>query len=209
MPDEAATLTKEIRALKARLQRAEAERRQLEDELRRTRERFAAALKGLPVIIFATDADGSLVFFNHEFERVTGFAAADLATRTDALDLLFHKDAGACVVRGLDCRKWQFTSKDGAEKVVVWSNASESVPLPGWTSWKIGLDLTELESMREQVKVLQGLIPICAHCKKIRNDQGFWTQLEAYLAEHSEADFTHGICPECLKQYFDEHDIEG
>ncbi len=209
MPDDAAKQRKELQALRDQLRQADDERQQLKDELQRTRERFAAALKGLPVIIFATDVDGSLVFFNHEFERVTGFAAADLATRTDALDLLFHKDAGACVVNDLDCRKWQFTSKNGAEKVVVWSNASESVPLSGWTSWKIGLDLTELESMREQVKVLQGLIPICAHCKKIRNDQGFWTQLEAYLAEHSEADFTHGICPECMRQYFDEYDIEG
>ena len=209
MPDDTAKLQKELQTLRDRLQQTDDERRQLRDELQRTRDRFAAALKGLPVIIFAADADGSLVFFNHEFERVTGYGAADLASRTDVLDLLFHKDAGTCVVKDLDCRKWQFTGKDGAEKVVVWSNVSESVPLPGWTSWKIGLDLTELESMREQVKVLQGLIPICAHCKKIRNDEGFWTQLEAYLAEHSEADFTHGICPECMKQYFEEYDIEG
>ena len=122
------------------------------------------------------------------------------------MDLLFHEDAGACVVNDLDCRKWRFTSKDGADKVVVWSNISDAVPLPGWTSWKIGLDLTELESMRDQMKILKGLIPICAHCKKIRNDQGFWTQLEAYLAEHSEADFTHGICPDCMAKFFEEHD---
>ncbi len=208
MPEDIAALKSEIEALKNQLQQAYHQQQRMEAELHRTRERFAAALKGLPVIIFATDTDGSLVFFNHEFERVTGFAAADLATRTDALELLFHKDAGACVVKDLECRKWHFTGKDGDEKVVVWSNESETVPLPGWTSWKIGLDLTELESMREQVKVLQGLIPICAHCKKIRNDQGFWTQLEAYLAEHSEADFTHGICPECMRQFFDEHGIE-
>jgi hypothetical protein len=59
------------------------------------------------------------------------------------------------------------------------------------------------------MKILQGLIPICAHCKKIRNDQGFWTQLESYLAENSEADFTHGICPDCMTQYFSEYDIEA
>ena len=209
MPDDTRRLKKEIQALRDQLLQADNDRRQLEDELQRARDRFAAALKGLPVIIFATDADGSLVFFNHEFERVTGFTAADLVTRTDVGNLLFHQDAGTCVVKDIECRKWQFTGKDGHEKVVVWSNVSESVPLPGWTSWKIGLDLTELESMREQVKVLQGLIPICAHCKKIRDDQGFWTQLEAYLVEHSEADFTHGICPECMRQYFDDHDIEG
>ena len=209
MPEDIASLKTEVQALKDQLEQTQNQRQALEAELHRTRERFAAALKGLPVIIFATDADGSLVFFNHEFERVTGYTAADLMSRTDVLDLLFHTDAGTCVVKDLECRKWQFTSKEGADKVVVWSNASESVPLPGWTSWKIGLDLTELESMRDQVKVLHGLIPICAHCKKIRNDEGFWTQLEAYLADHSEADFTHGICPDCLAQYFEEYDIEG
>ncbi len=209
MAEDIETLKTEIQALEDQLQQARNQRRRMEDELHRTRERFASALKGLPVIIFATDADGSLVFFNHEFERVTGYTAADLMTRSDVLDLLFHTDAGKCVVKDLECRKWHFTSKEGADKVVVWSNVSETVPLPGWTSWKIGLDLTELESMRDQVKILQGLIPICAHCKKIRNDGGFWTQLEAYLAEHSEADFTHGICPDCLAQYFEKYDIEG
>ena len=207
MPEDTATLNAKIKALEAQLQEARDQHRTLEDELRHTRDRFAAALKALPVIIFATDADGSLVFFNHEFERVTGYTAGDLLDETDVSDLLFHKDAGVCVVKDLQCRKWEFNDKEGSGKVVVWSNISETVPLPGWTSWKIGLDLTELESMRDQVKVLQGLIPICAHCKKIRNDQGFWTQLESYLAAHSEADFTHGICPECMAQYFSEYDI--
>ena len=207
MPQDSATLNAKIKTLEAQLQESRDRHRTLEDELRHTRDRFAAALKALPVIIFATDADGSLVFFNHEFERVTGYTAGDLLDETDVSDLLFHKDAGICVVKDLECRKWEFNDKGGSAKVVVWSNISETVPLPGWTSWKIGLDLTELESMRDQVKVLQGLIPICAHCKKIRNDEGFWTQLESYLVAHSEADFTHGICPDCMAQYFSEYDI--
>jgi PAS domain-containing protein len=208
MPDDINRLKREIEDLRRQRDQAREQSLSLERQLQRVRDRFAAALRALPVIIFATDADGSLVFFNHEFERVTGYTAADLGSGADVLDLLFHQDGGACVVKDLACRKWQFSGKDGRPKVVVWSDISETVPLPGWTSWKIGLDLTELETMRDQMKVLQGLIPICAHCKKIRNDQGFWTQLEAYLAEHSEADFTHGICPECMRQYFEEYDIE-
>ena len=51
-----------------------------------------------------------------------------------------------------------------------------------------------------KIKTLRGLIPICATCKKIRSDQGYWQRFEVYITEHSEADFTHGICPECLKQ---------
>ena len=50
------------------------------------------------------------------------------------------------------------------------------------------------------VKTLYGLLPICAWCKRIRNDQGYWSQVEAYLREHTEADFTHGICPDCFEQ---------
>ena len=50
---------------------------------------------------------------------------------------------------------------------------------------------------RERVKVLSGMLPMCAWCKKIRDDAGYWQQLERYLAQHSGAEFTHGLCPEC------------
>lgn len=53
------------------------------------------------------------------------------------------------------------------------------------------------EALR-QLKTLRGLLPICAWCKRIRDDHGYWTQVEAYLREHMHADFTHGICPDCL-----------
>lgn len=59
---------------------------------------------------------------------------------------------------------------------------------------------TELEEALEKVKVLSGIIPICAWCKKIRNDTGYWDQLEHYISEHSDADFTHGVCPECYEK---------
>jgi hypothetical protein len=53
-----------------------------------------------------------------------------------------------------------------------------------------------------RIKVLSGLLPICAWCKKVRDDGGYWSQIETYVAEHSEADFTHGICPECMSRYY-------
>ena len=53
-----------------------------------------------------------------------------------------------------------------------------------------------------KIKYLEGLLPICASCKKIRDDAGEWVQLEEYICEHSEADFSHGVCPECLKAYY-------
>jgi len=60
----------------------------------------------------------------------------------------------------------------------------------------------ELEQALREVKVLRGFIPICASCKKIRNDRGYWQLVEAYIREHSEAEFSHGICPDCIKKFF-------
>ncbi len=60
----------------------------------------------------------------------------------------------------------------------------------------------ELQQALKEVKVLRGLIPICASCKKIRNDGGFWQQLEEYLGEHSEAEFSHGLCQPCIKKLY-------
>ena len=60
----------------------------------------------------------------------------------------------------------------------------------------------ELQKALREVKVLRGLIPICASCKKIRNDGGFWQQLEEYIGEHSEAEFSHGICQPCVKKLY-------
>lgn len=62
----------------------------------------------------------------------------------------------------------------------------------------------ELQEALGNVKQLSGMLPICAHCKKIRDDGGYWNQLEHYITEHSEADFSHGICPECAKELYPE-----
>jgi PAS domain S-box-containing protein len=58
--------------------------------------------------------------------------------------------------------------------------------------------IVELKDALACVKTLRGLLPICAWCKKIRDDKGYWTQVETYVKEHSDAEFTHGICPECI-----------
>jgi sigma-B regulation protein RsbU (phosphoserine phosphatase) len=56
-----------------------------------------------------------------------------------------------------------------------------------------------------QVKQLKGIVPICMHCKKIRNDENYWQQVEEYIYEHSEADFSHSICPECLEEHYPDY----
>ncbi len=65
----------------------------------------------------------------------------------------------------------------------------------------------QLQQALNEIKVLKGLLPICASCKKILDDEGYWTQIEAYIREHSEAEFTHGICPECARELYPEIDL--
>jgi len=64
-----------------------------------------------------------------------------------------------------------------------------------------------LQKAIKEIKILSGLLPICSHCKKIRDDKGYWNQIETYIEEHSEVDFSHGICPECAKKYYPDMDI--
>lgn len=62
----------------------------------------------------------------------------------------------------------------------------------------------ELQAALHHVRTLSGMLPICACCKKIRDDQGYWTQLEAYIQSRTEAEFTHGICPDCIRTLYPE-----
>ena len=64
--------------------------------------------------------------------------------------------------------------------------------------------MMELKRANEQIKTLSGIIPICSHCKNIRNDAGYWQAVEKYVTEHSGAMFSHGICPDCIKKYYPE-----
>ncbi|MGD9939747.1 MAG: GAF domain-containing protein [Clostridia bacterium] len=65
----------------------------------------------------------------------------------------------------------------------------------------------DLEAALKNVRQLQGLIPICSSCKKVRDDTGYWGQVEEYISARTDADFTHGLCPDCLEHYYDEMDI--
>lgn len=69
---------------------------------------------------------------------------------------------------------------------------------------KLNLRNEELQASIKKVTVLSGMLPICANCKKIRDDQGYYQQIEHYITEHSEAEFTHGICPDCAKELYPE-----
>jgi len=65
--------------------------------------------------------------------------------------------------------------------------------------------ISELQDALDQIKTLKGLIPMCASCKKIRDDEGYWQQVETYIMERSGAEFSHGLCPDCLKKHYPEY----
>ena len=62
--------------------------------------------------------------------------------------------------------------------------------------------IQSLQNALANVKLLSGLLPICANCKKIRDDKGYWSQVESYVQQHSEAKFSHGMCPDCIKKWY-------
>ncbi|MGW8186161.1 MAG: response regulator [Desulfobacterales bacterium] len=67
--------------------------------------------------------------------------------------------------------------------------------------------MTELKTALDHVEQLQGMLPICSACKKIRDDKGYWNRIESYLSKHSRVVFSHGICPDCAKKLYPEFDI--
>ncbi len=78
--------------------------------------------------------------------------------------------------------------------------------LRGWRHLQRERELTRrVDQALSRIKVLSGLIPICAHCKKIRDDQGYWNQLEQFLKTHSQAEFSHGICPDCMAKLYPDY----
>ena len=72
---------------------------------------------------------------------------------------------------------------------------------------KLHKTMEDLKEALSQVKKLSGLLPICMYCKKIRDDSGYWNQIEAYIDKHSEAQFSHSICKECANKYYPDLDL--
>jgi DNA-binding NtrC family response regulator len=68
---------------------------------------------------------------------------------------------------------------------------------------ELALQITELQAALAQIKTLRGLLPICMYCKRIRDDKQYWQQVEGYVADHSEAQFSHGVCPDCYRKYLE------
>lgn len=87
------------------------------------------------------------------------------------------------------------------------SLAKEEIILRQLAEEKLNAVIVELQQALAEVKILRGFLPICASCKKIKDDQGYWNQIEEYISSRTEAEFSHGICPDCARKLYPELDI--
>jgi PAS domain S-box-containing protein len=193
-----------------------------EEAFHRERDLAESLIEAAPVIIALLDREGKIVRYNPAMEALCGVPSAKASgldwfqTFVPALEQPARRERFARVLR---------EGKGGGEVNSLLGPRGEEVrlqmflrrlPAPeagGAGMLVVGLDVTEqvrrgrqeerealicrLEAALVQVKALSGLLPICASCKRVRDDQGYWKQIEGYLRQHSEATISHGICPEC------------
>ena len=128
----------------------------LEDE----RQRLHSIIQNTPVMVDAFDADGRIVFWNRECERVTGYCAGEIVGNVHAWELLYpdpearHRMLQEFAERGADFRDWELelTRKDGGRRKVLWSNVSSQFPVSGWATWGVGVDVTELKDLDAKLR---------------------------------------------------------
>lgn len=181
---------------------------------------LAAIVESSDDAIYSIKLDGTVTSWNSAAERVYGYRAGEIIGRNvsilypdDRLDELI--DTMERIKRGDHVGRAETSRlRKGGRMVPVSATVSPMRNGDGKISGAsvIARDITvrkheeqerlklieELTDALRRVKTLTGLLPICASCKRIRDDHGYWQQVEAYLSEHTEAVFTHGICPECF-----------
>jgi len=162
----------------------------------------------------ALEADNSprLVILDWMMPGIDGVELCRLIRRTHTLSppyiiLLTVRDRKEDIVTGLEAGGNDYVTKpfNGNELRARIEVGQRVVGLQSALAGKV----RELEQALAHVKTLQGLLPICMHCHKIRDDQDSWQKLEEYISEHSEADFSHSICPECFARYYSEDDSQA
>jgi len=202
-------------------------RRQKEDALNKSREKLNYILDSLPEMILEVDTDMKVLWANKTALELN----PDPIGRT-CYEAFPGKRAicdGCHCARAFDSGRiengvmYQGASKTAGES--YWENFG--IPLTGGdgsiTVLEVSRNITDrkknelekeelirdLTAALAEINTLNGLLPICSHCKKIRNDEGYWDKLEAYIEDHSEARFSHGICPACFKELYPGYEYTG
>jgi PAS domain S-box-containing protein len=191
-----------------------------EAEARRNEQRFRDLANSISDVFFAMDTDLRCTYWNHASEKLTGIPPrkaiahqiTDLLPRsmTDELYKLFTESIKTQVTKThvsnvkFNGKTYYFDiniypAKHGLS--VFFRDVSERM----YAERERERLITELQDALNKVKTLSGLLPICAFCKNIRDDGGYWHQVESYIKKHSEANFSHGVCPDCAKKHYPEY----
>ena len=117
--------------------------------------------------------------------------------------VLTANDDDALGNRAIRCGAEDYLVKDRIDETVVYRAACHAIERNLLRRERDAL-IEKLSAALERVAQLSGLLPICAHCKRIRDEQGEWRQLELYVRERSAAEFSHGICPSCMQEHYEE-----
>ena len=205
------------------------ERKQAEEQIRRNEAQIRAVLETAMDCIITIDHQGLITEFNPAAEKTFGYSRAEVLGKSLVETIIpssMRESFVAGIARYLETGEGQILFKhyettglraDGTEFPIELSITPHSAEgRPHFTAYL--RDITErlraatereklihdLQEALTKVKTLSGLLPICAWCKKVRDDQGYWSQIEVYIEQHSEAEFTHGVCPECAKRIYPE-----
>jgi PAS domain S-box-containing protein len=209
------------------IEKAEAERMRAEEALRRSEEKYRSIFENAVEGIYQSTPEGKFIEVNPAMARIFGYdSPEELQKAIDDIGCQICVDPArreefirAVQETGDAVFEIEILKKDGStgwmsdSMRIVHDQNGKATHLEG-----IAEDITEYkraEQEREEliaqlrealanVKTLSDLLPICSHCKKIRNDEGYWQQIESYIHQHSGTQFSHGICPECLKKHYSE-----
>jgi PAS domain S-box-containing protein len=180
-----------------------------------------------PIYILSTR--GEIIQTNRAAVKKSGYGEQELLGNaiyslfTPSSQNIFEKHFPILMELGLCNVEVEFVSKDGSISVmdcaavaiyngegnvsslmVAQRDVTERI---GWAKEREKLIL-DLQVALDKVKTLRGLIPICSSCKKVRDDKGYWQQVESYVSEHTLAEFSHGICPDCFKKLYPHYNNE-
>ena len=152
--------------------------------------------------------DGYFVDVNEAWRSVLGYTPQQMRA-SPFLDFVHPDDRDKTVeefgklLAGEDSLLFEnrYRTANGEYLRILWSSTFDD---SAGVIYGAARDVTELKRAQEEVRQLAGLLPICASCKKIRDDSGYWNQIESYIRSHSQAEFSHGICPDCAKRLYGE-----
>lgn len=206
-------------------------RRRVEAELQERETFLSTLLNAMPIPVFYKDRAGRYLGFNKSFESFFGQTRERMIGKTafeinpQKLAAIYHAKDEELFRRG-GTQRFESQVKDTrGELHDVIFHKSVFTDSRGAVAGLIGgiLDITErkraeqeketlisdLQKALKEVRRLSGMLPICSHCKKVRNDEGYWSQIDAYVQQHSDATFSHGICPGCAKKHYPQYDLSG